>query len=252
MASDWMDALETEHQSEWIAGFVHGWEDCGGPANMPRCSMPAAVEAQQLRSCGSRAAEDGAAPEDFAVVESFGLLQGPGQDAPLPVGAHVMSDSRDVCCACRFPSTTEDPLIRCTAPRCTCMCHYGCGNVYPEQHTVKWFCTHCDENGDGGMGPNDWEPDYSPGTGPPYRAIFEFPNHPRLEVPEGATSRMPSSEIDCSHRQRAHLVGESFASHLHHSMLDPQQHQFASATTGRLTRNLGHELGKWADPGPRA
>jgi len=218
---------------------------------MPRCSMPAAVEAQQLRSCGSRAAEDGAAPEDFAVVESFGLLQGPGQDAPLPVGAHVMSDSRDVCCACRLPATIQDPLIRCTAPRCMCMCHYACGNVYPEQHTVKWFCTHCDENGYDGWGLNDWEPDYSPGTGPPYRAIFEFPNHPRLEVPEGATSRMPSSEIDCSHRQRAHLVGESFASHLHHSMLDPQQHQFASATTGRLTRNLGHELGKWADPGPR-
>ena len=49
---------------------------------MPRCSMPAAVEAEQLRSCGSRAAEDGAAPEDFAVVEGCGLLQGPGHDAP--------------------------------------------------------------------------------------------------------------------------------------------------------------------------
>ena len=178
MQSDWMDALEIEHQSEWIAGFVHGWENCGGPANMPRCSMPAAVEAQQLRSCGSRAAEDG--------------------DAPLPVGAHVMSDSRDVCCACRRPGTIEDPLIRCTAPRCMCTCHYECGNVYPEQHTVKWFCTHCDENGPDGWGLFDWEPDYSPGTGPPYPAIFEFSNHARLEVPEGATSRMPSSEIDCS------------------------------------------------------
>ena len=144
-------------------------------------SSCAAVEAEQQRT-----------------EPRFGLLQGPGQDAPLPVGAHVMSDSRDVCCACRRPGTTEDPLIRCTAPRCMCTCHYGCGNVYPEQHTVKWFCSHCDENGYDGWGLNDWEPDYSPNTGPPYPAIFDFPNHPRLEDREGATSRMPSSEIDCS------------------------------------------------------